>query len=266
MYQSTLLLSTCYSFEPACLLMRRSHFLFLRNPLILGSRAGARGTDGYFRKTQQHLEHLFALRRAATPQPEPRPAVALLDVPYSVFVKHHCVNLDNCKSNAAALGSAVGSVLEQDKLRTRVLNMYHVVRQLCEFGPRAKVCFPLGHAVNVLLPVEPGTPSWGIFFPDLSLSSNLSAGGACNRHPRATESQLARFAAVLLVFILEIHAAQVVHSDLYPSNILWREVAPTRSASGPATGDAGPSHVSQDGGYMMELKIVNWDTVFFLRR
>lgn len=240
--------------------------LVLSDPLNLGSRAGARGADGYLRKTQQHLEHLFALLRAATPQAEPCPAVAFLDVPDSVFVKQHCVNIDNCKSNATALGNAVGSALEQEKLRTWVVNMYHVFGQLYEFGPRTKVCFPLGHAVNVLLPGEPDTPSWGMFFPNLSLSSNLNAGGAYKLHPPATKSQLARFAAALGVFISEIHAAQVVHGDLYPSNILWREVAPTPSASGPAADDAGPTHVTQDGGYLMELKIVDWDTAFFLRR
>lgn len=208
--------------------------LILSGALTIGSRRDALLIERFLSKARVHMDKLRTLLQTAQPLDPPLAPVGFLDIPDSVFVKRHCINMDGMVPGRSAL--------LDETLRSWVVNMYHVFARLYERGLKANVCFPLGHAVNVLLPALENNPSWGMFYPDLSRPSTLNPDGLFNLFPPATACVLELYADALRVFISSLHAALVVHGDLYPSNVLWREAS------------------------SIVIKVIDWDTAFFLRR
>lgn len=213
--------------------------LVLSEPLNIGSLRGARVAERYLLKAKSHMESLMQLLLLITTPPAPVPAERFLLIPDSVFVKPGCINIDTF----GPVKVKEPDPYKAEKLRAWIVNMHHIFGCLYESEARVNVCFPLGFCLRVLLPPYHPESCTGMFFPDLTKSSNLNPLGKYTMQAPIGRSLLFKFTAALRTFVAAIHSVNVVHGDLYPSNIFWR--------------------LAGDGD--VHIRVIDWDTAFFLR-
>lgn len=186
--------------------------------LDLSHRDGARLADLYYSKTRAHVQNLMQLVKEAAPVPLAEAEVDVWNLPEAL----------HCKRNSVTF----------KVLSTKDASVWHVMRVLSHLhhvGPRQSICFPLGFCfVNhekvpdggtmdmVFLNLAEADPPYSFTVPKDWAAAKMFVA-ACGR------------------VVSQLHAAGVVHGDLYVSNIVWRR----RSDQ-------------------IEVKVLDWDTAFFV--
>lgn len=186
--------------------------------LDLSHRDGARLADLYYCMTRTQVQNLMQLVKEARPVPPSEAAVDVWSFPKALY----------CKRNSVSY----------DVLPTKDASVWHVMRVLShlhQVGPRESICFPLGfcfvnhekvpdgRTMDMVFPnLTEADPPYSFTMPKVWATANLFVA-ECER------------------VVSRLHAAGVVHGDLYVSNVAWR------------------SRVGK-----IEVKIIDWDTAFFV--
>jgi len=195
----------------------------LSEELDLSVRGNAIKAHLHLRKVQQHVGKMVQLVRERRVQVS-RAAPDLTVIPRTIWAKPGC------------LTHGVYPALHMEASLHHVLS---VLTTLSRAGVRDCVCYPLGF--GSASKSRSSEKLWYAFFPNLTITS---ADNDKAFNMKAPDGHLGSvFAAALGAAVAQIHAAGVVHGDLYISNTVWR-----KPADGP-----------------MQVKIIDWDTCFHVR-
>ncbi|KAK1859743.1 hypothetical protein I4F81_002337 [Pyropia yezoensis] len=184
--------------------------------LDLSDLEDARLADLHYIKMRSHVQELMQLVREA--RAVSVPAVDVSTVPDTLYCKRNCV-----------------SYQALDTLDNSIWHMMRVLSHLYRVGPRECICFPMGfcavrrahspsaNTMDMIFPnLAKADPPYHLFVPADWATANLFVD-ECDR------------------VVSRLHAARVVHGDLYVSNIAWRQ-----------------------GSDKIDVKIMDWDTSFFM--
>lgn len=203
--------------------------------LDINDKQGAAAAHLYRRKAQEQVDRLASAVGVAATSPafaELKGALFPSDGGAGVVPKHLL------SFQSTALWPKWGAVSAKAPRGTDVqlFDMYRAYQALYASGASRFVCFPNCYAMGIkCAPTGSNAVMNALLFPNLQ-----TLGYQC---ALPTTLKVARmYVEALKEAVAAVHRADVVHGDLYVSNIMWREGA---------------------GGDAVELKLIDWDTVFF---
>lgn len=183
--------------------------------------AGAARADQYYRATAAHRRHLASLLEQADPSRAPADGVDVVNIPRALY----------CKEN----GVTHRMFQSDDKTFAHVMRVFS---RLHDAGLRDNVCLPLGFcrieraveqagaAGSPTVSVDRSTPvsctTLDLVFPNLVEVPPEGADPPFNLFAPSDWETAKRFVSALEAVVSRIHAAGVVHGDLYLSNVAWR--------------------------------------------